>query len=689
MMLAATRSPRNEDPFGEVPHTAAQHFKLALFGAIARVIEQCTDGDVVAALDAHPFLTDYHDELVSQLGGAGSLAAAWRAALTQWEARSAGHLPIRALLAGADRLSIDILLTVGLIEEDPRFGDVFEAAQGRERRPTVGVLLAWWRTSTEGGDDAEAVRRAVLRLVQAGLLTALNPESPRPDWVLTVPHPLWDALRGDPPTVRWLSHVAYDSLPRLDTYIAPAGTEVRCATLPGALRSSAEQIVVVRGPAHNGRTTLLASVAQALGKSLLIIDVAVVDDEPRWHLFGALAALLNALPVVKGDLGSGETRILPPLPTAGVPIGVVASAHGAWTSSDGRPIITIDLALPSPEERALHWRAAVPLQSDATRERLAAAARLTSGNVRRAARMASSLAELAGRVEIDTADLRQAARALQPARLETLATLLESAGTLSDIMVDDATREELEALEARCRHRERLAASSPRVASTGAGVRALFTGASGTGKTLAARLLASSLRKDLYRVDLSATVNKYLGETEKNIDHAFAAAEELDVILLLDEGDALMANRTDVGSSNDRYANLETNYLLQRIETFEGILFVTSNAADRIDKAFARRMDVVITFRPPDEWRRYEILKQHLGDDIDEEWLQQIACRCALTGGQLRNVATHAHLLALETERPVTAGHVYAALAREYRKGGASCPVRAADAMPRPAIARR
>ena len=157
-------------------------------------------------------------------------------------------------------------------------------------------------------------------------------------------------------------------------------------------------------------------------------------------------------------------------------------------------------------------------------------------------------------------------------------------------------------------------------------------------------------------------------------------------MLLLDEGDALMAGRTDIGSSNDRYANLETNFLLQRIESFDGILLVTTNAADRIDKAFSRRMDVVINFRPPDEWRRYDILKLHLAteadavpDEVDDDWLQQMACRCALTGGQLRNVVSHARLLALQAGGGMHTEHLFAALQREYRKTGGSCPLRPAD----------
>jgi hypothetical protein len=674
--------PAAGDPFADVPHGAAEHVRLALFGVVARIVEECDEGGVDAALEAHPFLADYHDEVAARVGPGAGAAARWRAALARWEARAPGPLPLGALLrAGMSRLGAEMLLAAGVVEEDPRFGDVFARAQGHERRPTFGLLLAWWRTDDDGGDRVGAVRRALLELVHAGLLAVLNPEAPRPEWALAVPHPLWDALRGDPPALRWLTHVPHEALPSLDGYVAPGGTAAACAALPALLRATPGHVVVVRGPARNGRGTLLGCVARALGRPLLVADEGVFDEEPRWRLFGALAALLGALPVVRAALSPGETRILPPLPFVDAPLGVVAARHGAWCSAEGRPVLTLDLPLPGPEERARHWAAVLPGQSPATREALAAAARLTSGNVRRAAGAAAGFAALEGRAAVGVPDLRRACRGLQSARLETLATRLPAAGTLDDLAVDACTREELDVLAARCRHRERLAAGAADVAVTGTGVRALLAGPSGTGKTLAARLLAASLGRDVYRVDLSATVNKYLGETEKNLDQAFAAAEELDVVLLLDEGDALMANRTDVSSSNDRYANLETNFLLQRIESFDGILLVTSNAADRIDRAFARRMDVVIDFHAPDEWRRYDILRLHLpACEVDDDWLQQAACRCALTGGQLRNVASHARLLALQDDAPVRRGHLYAAFAREYRKTGGASPLRPAEA---------
>jgi SpoVK/Ycf46/Vps4 family AAA+-type ATPase len=211
-----------------------------------------------------------------------------------------------------------------------------------------------------------------------------------------------------------------------------------------------------------------------------------------------------------------------------------------------------------------------------------------------------------------------------------------------------------------------------------AGVRALFSGPSGTGKTLAAKLLASRLQMDLYRLDLSSVVNKYIGETEKSLNQIFSRAEELDVILLLDEGDALLTQRTNVQTSNDRYANLETNYLLQRLEAFEGILIVTTNALDHIDTAFQRRMDVVVNFRAPEAAERWAIWQLHLSETnvVDPQMLREVAVRCTLTGGQIRNAMLHASVLALENGGLVDTKHLETAIRREYRKMGAVCPLR-------------
>jgi SpoVK/Ycf46/Vps4 family AAA+-type ATPase len=304
---------------------------------------------------------------------------------------------------------------------------------------------------------------------------------------------------------------------------------------------------------------------------------------------------------------------------------------------------------------------------------------MTGGNIRRAAGLARSAAALAGGEEVTEADVLQAGQALHGQLLDTLAERVAPGGRWDDLAVDGATAAELRLLESRCRHRERLhELVGPALAGRlNPGVRALFTGPSGTGKTLAARLLASALGLDLYRLDLSTVVNKYLGETEKNLSRVFARAEEADVALLLDEGDALLTQRTAVQTANDRYANLETNYLLQRLESFEGILIVTTNAGERIDRAFRRRMDVVVEFRAPEPLERWAIWQLHLPPvhAVEQPLLEEVASRCALTGGQIRNAVLHASLLALSDGGTVLAEHVVEAIRREYRKAGEICPL--------------
>jgi SpoVK/Ycf46/Vps4 family AAA+-type ATPase len=150
------------------------------------------------------------------------------------------------------------------------------------------------------------------------------------------------------------------------------------------------------------------------------------------------------------------------------------------------------------------------------------------------------------------------------------------------------------------------------------------------------------------------------------------------VILLIDEGDALLTQRTSVNTSNDRYANLETNFLLQRIESFSGIVIVTTNSSEHIDSAFQRRMDVTIEFRPPDATERWQIWQLHLPASslIDERLMTEVVTRCPLTGGQIRNAALHATLLAINNGGLVTNDYLEAAVQREYRKLGAVCPLR-------------
>lgn len=180
-------------------------------------------------------------------------------------------------------------------------------------------------------------------------------------------------------------------------------------------------------------------------------------------------------------------------------------------------------------------------------------------------------------------------------------------------------------------------------------MKALFAGAPGTGKTLAARALATELGRSLYRIDLAAVTSKWLGETEKNLARALEIAEPTGAVLLFDDGEALMGQRGDVSRGSDRYANLEVAYLLQALESHDGIVVVTTNARERMDKAFIRRFDVIAEFARPDADARESLWRQELGDTaraLDGATLRDVAERADLTGGHIAAAARLARVLA-------------------------------------------
>ena len=668
--------------FSGLQPTPTEHFRRFFYAAVLSLFHHVTQvvGSTDGAFERFPFLVGYNNELAEGgLAGVNSSEALdwWLDSLQAWEEKATQHLPLRALrqAAGLDHAAMTLLVGVGLIEEDRRFGLVFESLQDipGQQRPTQSLLNAWWQENA-GTDPRAAVRR----LRELGLLRVVNPDAPRLEWALEVPSALWDALRGEQheAPAPWLRYRSLAQLQPLDKLILPEELHEQVRLMPGLFASGKAQAIIVRGAQRNGRRTLLGAIAGALGRGSLEIKGLTKADDERWQLVGPLATALNALPVAVFDLALEETVELPRLTAYDGASGIVLGKQGGVSGEGAERALTITLEMPDAKLRRRHWQRACGEDQLSDPDRISERFRLTGGNISRAAGLAQSYAALHSRVAITLTDAQQATRALNRQILDTLAVRLQTLGDWNQLAVGDETRRELQALESRCRYRERLC----EVAGTqlNPGVRALLSGPSGTGKTLAARLLAAVLQMDLYRLDLSAVVNKYIGETEKNLNQIFSRAEELDVILLLDEGDALLTQRTGVQTSNDRYANLETNYLLQRVESFEGILIVTTNAGDRIDSAFQRRMDVVIDFAQPDPSERWAIWQLHLPADhaVDHSLLEEVAGRCKLTGGEIRNAALHASLLALDDGGIVTSAQLEAAIQREYRKVGAVCPLR-------------
>jgi SpoVK/Ycf46/Vps4 family AAA+-type ATPase len=255
-------------------------------------------------------------------------------------------------------------------------------------------------------------------------------------------------------------------------------------------------------------------------------------------------------------------------------------------------------------------------------------------------------------------------------------------GALADLIADEigddalvvpaTLREELEALVVRCRLREQFSDSlGPSIkARYRPSVRALFVGPSGTGKTLAAAWLATRLGIPLCRVDLSAVTSKYIGETEKNLSQLLSRAEQTEVVLLFDEADALFGKRTDIREANDRFANAQTNYLLQRMESYDGITVLTSNSRARFDVAFTRRFDAIITFPSPTPQERRALWSTHLGEkhDVSVAHLDLLAVAVDFSGGQIRNAVLGAAVAAAQEGQPLQYRHVLTGVATEYRK---------------------
>ncbi|NEA19874.1 ATP-binding protein, partial [Streptomyces halstedii] len=300
--------------------------------------------------------------------------------------------------------------------------------------------------------------------------------------------------------------------------------------------------------------------------------------------------------------------------------------------------------------------------------------RLDAEQVRKAAVVATRTAALERR-PVGADDLRAAVRAQNSAGLERLARRVEPAVGWDDLVLPPATRRQLGELALRARHREQVLGQwrMRPGGGRGRGVIALFAGESGTGKTMSAEVVAAELGMELYVVDLSTVVDKYIGETEKNLERIFVEAAEVNGILLFDEADAVFGKRSQVKDAHDRHANVESAYLLQRMESFDGIAVLTTNLRANLDEAFTRRLDVVAEFPMPDEPQRLALWDRCLGTEMPRDGgldLAFCARRFELAGGSIRACAVTAAYLAAEAGRPLGMEQIVSAVLQEYRKLG-------------------
>ncbi|WP_307539005.1 ATP-binding protein [Streptomyces sp. V3I8] len=386
-------------------------------------------------------------------------------------------------------------------------------------------------------------------------------------------------------------------------------------------------------------------------------------------------ARLRGAAVVASALPERPGPFIRQLSDAGVPVLLTGSRpyDPQWCERD-------PLVLDAPRQRAgavEAWSAALRQQPDFDLAAVVAPYRLGGDRILRAAHAAEDLACFDG-TPVTAAHLRLGARQQSASGLEQHARRIRPDVGWQDLVLPDKPLVELHELALRARHRDqvlgewRLSAGGGR----GHGVLGLFAGESGTGKTLSAEVVAAELGLDLYVVQLSSIVDKYVGETEKNLERIFTEADRTDAVLLFDEADAVFGKRSEVKDSHDKHANMESAYLLQRLESFDGIALLTTNLRANIDEAFTRRLDLVIDFPFPDPEQRLALWRHSLAavpcaDDTDPS---SVARDFELAGGSIRSAVVTAAYAAVGRGAPVTTVDLREGAEREYRKAGRLVP---------------
>ena len=332
--------------------------------------------------------------------------------------------------------------------------------------------------------------------------------------------------------------------------------------------------------------------------------------------------------------------------------------------------MTFDVPPPTPREQAAAWRQALGQGSDHEQQvdLLASQFRLGLPAIKTACAQAIGAGETA--VQRRRSALGSLPGAVAP-RLESLARRIISTATWDDLVLPEPQRRILRQVAIHVRQQAKVYEQWGFASryGRGLGICLLATGPSGTGKTMAAEVLANELRLDLYHIDLSQVVSKYIGETEKNLGRLFDAAQGGGAILLFDEADALFGKRSEVKDSHDRYANLEISYLLQRMEDFRGLVILTTNMKEALDSAFLRRIRFVIQFPFPDAAHRCRDLAPRLSrGDANGGDRPGASGRLNLSGGNIRSIAMNAAFLAAEAGEPVRMAHLAAATRAEYLK---------------------
>lgn len=549
---------------------------------------------------------------------------------------------------GLSRFERELLLLCAGVEMDSRLASRCADVQGHSQKPfvTFGLAMATlaeahWSALT----PARPLRRFRMIEVQPGstltsaplridervlhYLAGVNALDPRLQPLLRVaPHPGWiaDSHAG----------IASHGVELIESY----------AQAPPVVHLCGDDL-----PAHEDVATLAAHHAGANLFCLRSEDVPPVGpDLEQFAILWQRESLLMAAGLLLQCDNAGFTPAASHL---------VEKLPGLVFLSSREPVrlnrsfVRLDVNKPDPAEQKQLWRRALGTAAGGHDERLSDIAE----QFRMSARIIFSTAlPFTQKAEWEMDRLWDSCRSLARPKLEDLAQRIVPCANWDDLVLPEQQKHVLRQLAAQVRHRMKVYETwgfSAR-GRRGLGLSALFTGSSGTGKTMAAEVLARDLRLDMYRVDLASVVSKYIGETEKNLKQVFDAAEEGGVLLLFDEADALFGRRGEVSDSRDRYANIEVGYLLQRMEAYQGLAILTTNLKASLDPAFQRRLRFTVNFPFPDATQREAIWRNVFPaatptSSLDPKKLAQLN----VMGGSIRNIALNAAFLAAALDKPV------------------------------------
>jgi hypothetical protein len=561
-------------------------------------------------------------------------------------------------------LELVVLLLCFEVERDAMLGRCIAYLQnpvGRSR-PTLSLLNTLLSPVNPDREVNIIAAIANCRAVELGLLEILNETAPLPEQAVKMPSAV--ALCMTTGDITWPGASGTLPCPEFDL---PESILSLARSQGQALLPLPNAVLVLRSASRPESALTARSIASYCGCRPLFI----LDEKNALPGLGPICRAKNLMPVFNYSCGPGEMVHIPDIKGYQGALLVTAGLEGAFESSHGNLSSWI-IPRPTLEERKLLWDA--HLGDGRLSERLARDHVHSTARIVELAKLARRQSTSHNRSRVDMDDIREAAWLTESSGLSALAQPLNAVVKDDALIVRPFTGKQLALLEKRCHIRERLGESLGVTikARYQMGVKALFLGPSGTGKTLAASWLANRLGIPLYRVDLAAITSKYIGETEKNLAQLLGQAEQEEVVLLFDEADSVFGKRTEIKDSNDRFANAQTNYLLQRIETYSGVVILTSNSKARFDSAFTRRLDMIIDFPLPNPEERRAIWLSHLGayHEMSKANINQLAVQCNLTGGHIRNVVLAAAVMAKSQDRKIRFRDVIRALSDEYRKLG-------------------